>query len=98
MKRAIAHGILSAAGVLALGWSLTLGANPTIACREVTMQPGDVCTNAQGTKIQTYEERMEAAQQARPVIGGVGAAVALFGGVLIAGERRKQTVRSADRA
>ncbi|MBP8918199.1 MAG: hypothetical protein KBG85_00680 [Micropruina sp.] len=83
------HLALATAGVVAVLWAVALSANPTIWCREQVMQPGQVCANAQGTKIQTYEERVNAAQSARPVIGVVGVVVAGFGLLLWRGERRK---------
>ena len=83
------HLALATAGVVAVLWAVVLSANPTIWCREQVMQPGQVCANAQGTKIQTYEERVNAAQSARPVIGVVGVVVAGFGLLLWRGERRK---------
>ncbi|MEZ5088463.1 MAG: hypothetical protein R2719_01405 [Micropruina sp.] len=55
------HLALATAGVVAVLWAVALSANPTIWCREQVMQPGQVCANAQGTKIQTYEERVNAA-------------------------------------
>lgn len=76
-------------------WAVLLSANPTIWCRDQVMQPGEVCTNAQGTRVQTYEERWNAAQWARPVVAVVGSAVAGFGLVLYRGGRR--TDQSASR-
>ena len=61
-----AHLALAAAGAAAVLWAVVLAANPTIWCREQVMHPGEVCSNAQGTKVQTYEERYAAAQWARP--------------------------------
>ena len=84
-----AHLALAAAGLVAVLWAVALSANPTIWCRDQVMRPGGVCHNAEGTKIQTYEERASAAQWARPVVGVVGAGVTAFGLVLWRGERRK---------
>lgn len=86
MRRLWAHVALALVGLLAAGWALTLSAQPTIMCRDDVMAPGDVCSNAEGTRVQTYEERWQAAQSARPVVGGVGAAVAVFGSALAAAE------------
>lgn len=86
-----AHLALAATGVAAVLWAVLLGANPTIWCRDQVMHPGEVCTNAQGTKVQTYEERWSAAQWARPVVGVVGLAVAGFGLALYGGGRRVNT-------
>jgi hypothetical protein len=77
------HLLLGLAGVAALIWALFLSANPTISCREQAMTPGQVCTNAQGTRSQTYEERLAAVRMARPVVGTVGVVVAGFAGVLL---------------
>ena len=91
MKRQVwAHVALALVGLAAVVWSLTWGANPTIVCRDVVMTPGDVCVNAQGTRQQTYTERFDAAQHARPVIGGVGALVAGFGVVLAANQVKRE--------
>lgn len=89
MIRRVVHAAVALAGALAVVWALTLGADPVLTCREVVMAPGDVCPNAQGTRSQTYEERLLAVQQARPVVGVVGGLVALFGTALLAGERRR---------
>lgn len=89
--RQSAHLALAAAGLAAVLWAVVLGANPTIWCREQVMQPGQVCSNAQGTKVQTYEERVSAAQWARPVVGVVGAGVTAFALVLWRGGRHKVT-------
>lgn len=88
-RRWWAHVALAAVGAIVVVWVLTVGANPTISCREVVMHPGDTCSNAEGTRVQTYQERYDAAQQARPVIGGVGALVAAFGAGLAVAEVRR---------
>lgn len=89
MRRLWAHVAMVVVGVLAVLWALTLGAHPTITCRDHVMQPGDVCVNAQGTRQQTYEERWDAAMDARPVVGGVGVLLAGFGAALAASEVRR---------
>ena len=83
------HVALAMVGAAAVLWALTLGASPAIECRGLPMGQGDVCSNAAGTKVQTYEERLVAAQAARPVVGGVGAVVAAFGVGLAVAERRR---------
>lgn len=82
------HAALALLGLLGVLWALTLGANPVITCHEVVMRPGDVCANADGTRTQTYQERWDAAQGARPVVGGVGLVVAGFGVALLRAEWR----------
>ncbi|MDN5571248.1 MAG: hypothetical protein L0G22_08355 [Propionibacteriaceae bacterium] len=91
--RQLAHAALALAGVLAVVWALTLAVDPVITCRESVMRPGDVCAHSGGGRSQTYEERFEAAQQARPVVGGVGALVAVFGAGLLVAERRRSATR-----
>ena len=85
--RKVAQAALVVAGLLAIWWALTWGANPQITCRGVPMGPGDVCAHAgdrPGTqKVQTYQERLGAAQAARPVVAVTGGLVALFGIVLL---------------
>lgn len=88
-----AHAVLILLGLAGVVWALSISAHPVITCREVVMQPGEVCRNAEGTKTQTYEERWNAAQQARPVIGVMGGAAAAFGAALAVGEARAARVR-----
>ncbi|MFT3862081.1 hypothetical protein [Micropruina sp.] len=89
--RSWAQLALAAAGLAAVLWAVLLGANPTIWCRDQVMHAGQVCVNAQGTKVQTYEERYSAAQWARPVVGVVGVAVTGFALVLWRGQRAAQS-------
>ena len=89
MRALWGHVALIVVGLAAVVWALTLGANPVLTCRDVVMQPGDVCVNAQGTRVQTFEQRMDAAQQARPVVGGVGLVLAGFGTTLAVSQRRR---------
>lgn len=89
-RRMIVHAVLVLLGLFGVVWALTWGANPVVTCREVVMRPGDVCANAEGTRTQTYAERWDAAQGARPVIGGVGLVVAGFGLALARAEWRAQ--------
>ncbi len=92
MTRVAAQFILALVGLAAVVWALTVSAHPTILCRDVVMTPGSVCPNAEGTRTQTFEERFAASQQARPVVGGVGALLAGFGATLAvhsARERRR---------
>lgn len=83
-----AQAALAVVGLAAVLWAVWWSANPTIACRELAMRPGDVCANAQGTKTQTYEERFTAAQGARPIVGVVGVLIVGFAGALYATGRR----------
>ncbi|MBK8463443.1 MAG: hypothetical protein IPL36_10505 [Nigerium sp.] len=94
-RRMLAHAALIVLGLAALVWALTAG-TPHITCRDQVMVPGDICVNAQGTKQQTYEERLAAHHQARPVVGGVGVALAAFGGALAFADVRG--AGSSDRA
>lgn len=94
MRRLVAHLVLVVVGLAAVLWALMLGAHPTITCRDQVMVPGGVCSNAQGSRVQTYEERLTAHHQARPVIAGAGVLVAAFGGGLALTEARR--LRRAD--
>ncbi len=92
----VAHLVVVAVGLLALGWAVLAG-EPTVTCRGEVMQPGAVCRHSPlgggpADKEQTYEERRQAAYGARPVIGAVGALVAVFGLVLVRGAWRRQDV------
>lgn len=89
MRKVWAHVALLVVGLGAVVWALTLSAEPTIRCRDAVMAPGDVCANADGDRVQTYEERLAAAQQARPVVGAVGAVVVAFGAGLVVAEVRR---------
>lgn len=84
MRRAAAHLALALVGLAAVLWAVTLAATPTLMCRDVVLQPGDTCPNADGTQVQTYEQRLATWQAARPVVAGVGLLVAGFGAVLLA--------------
>lgn len=90
MRRLWAQLALVLVGLVALGWALTVAANPTITCRGTVMGPGDVCANADGTRVQSYEQRLAAHQDARPVIGAVGVVVAGFGAALSVAELRRR--------
>ncbi|HYP46770.1 MAG TPA: hypothetical protein VEQ66_16410 [Propionibacteriaceae bacterium] len=84
----LAHAVLICVGLAILLYPLTVGANPTISCRGVRLQPGQSCAKADSSAAQTYEQRRRTAVAARPVIIGVGLLVAVFGAVLLAGDLR----------
>lgn len=91
-----AHLLLATAGLLVALYPFALGAHPTPTCRGVAMQPGETCAKADGSAVQTYEERRAAARDAGPVIVGVGVLVAAFGGgLLVADVRRGRDVVAA---
>lgn len=85
-RRLVLHTLLLVLGLLGPLWALTWGANPVIVCHGVVMHPGDTCANADGGQVQTYEQRWNAAQGARPVIGVVGSVVAVFAAGLLRAE------------
>lgn len=85
-RRRWAHLLLALVGLIAIGWAVIWGANPTVTCRDQVMQPGDICSHAGDEKTQTYEERLEAAQTARPVMGVVGVLMVGFATYLWIGE------------
>lgn len=84
----MAHALVACIGLAILLYPLTLGANPTISCRGAELRPGQSCAKADNSEVQTYEQRRQAARQARPVIVGVGLLVAVFGAVLLVGDLR----------
>ena len=93
-RRIGAHLVLVAVGLVALLWALTISAQPSITCRGVQMLPGDVCARAdRPERTQTYEQRLAAINQSRPVVGIAGVAVAGFGGWLAFAEYRREAVR-----
>lgn len=85
-RRRWAQLLLGLAGLAAIGWAVWWGADPQVVCRDQVMQPGDVCAHAGDDKVQTYEERVRTAQEARPVMGVVGLLVVGFAGYLWIGE------------
>ena len=52
------------------------------------LRPGQTCAKADGSAVQTYEERLSTARNATPVIVGVGLLVAGFGTALLIGDVR----------
>jgi hypothetical protein len=89
-RRRWAHLLLGLAGLIAIGWAVIWGANPTVTCRDQVMVPGDVCTHAGDEKIQTYDERRAAAEGARPVMGVVGVLMIGFATYLWIGESTRE--------
>jgi len=87
--RRLAHLLLAVAGLLVAIYPFTLGADPTPTCRGVEMQPGQTCSKADGSAVQTYDERLTATRNATPVIVGVGVLVTTFGTALLVGDLRK---------
>lgn len=88
-RRLLGHLVVVVIGLAVAVWAVANLLNPSIACRGVPMGPGDVCTNAEGTKIQTYEDRLEALRFSTPVMVGAGILVAAFGvGLGVAEVRR----------
>lgn len=94
----VAHALLILAGLLIFAYPLTVGASPTLSCRGVPMGPGDTCSKAANAGVQTYEQRMRTARQAKPVIIGVGLLVAAFGTALLVADLRRprSSPRQAD--
>jgi hypothetical protein len=76
-------------GLLIVLYPLTVGTAAPITCRGVTMRPGDRCAKADGSAVQTYEQRVATRRAAAPVLVGVGLFVAGFGTVLLVTERRR---------
>jgi len=95
----IAHAVVILVGLLIFLYPLTVGSEPAITCRGVEMQPGGTCSKAESGGIQTYEQRLRTARQARPVILAVGLLVAGFGSWLLVSDvrssRRRPSVRAA---
>jgi hypothetical protein len=77
--RRLAHLLLAVAGLLVALYPVTLGRSPSVTCRGVELQPGATCAKADGSAVQTFEDRAAAAGDAAPVILGVGLLVAVFG-------------------
>lgn len=88
---AAAQILLIMAGVLVTVFPFTLGAHAELTCRSVVMRPGDGCPKADGSAVQTYEQRLAARTSARPVIAGLGLLVTAFGTALLIGGQRSKT-------
>jgi len=89
-RRRWAHLLLGLAGLAAIGWAVWWGANPQVLCRDRVMGPGDVCAHAGDQQVQTYEERLAAAESARPVVGAVGLLLVGFATYLWIGESTRE--------
>lgn len=88
-RRLLGHLAVAVIGLAVALWAIANLLNPSITCRGVPMAPGDTCSNAAGTKMQTYEDRLEALEFSTPVMVGAGVLVAAFGvGLGVAEVRR----------
>ena len=95
MRPALRHTVanlgLVVVGILIMAYPLTVGTSAPISCRGVIIQPGDVCPKADGSAVQSYEQRAQARRTAVPVVLAIGLLVAGFGGtVLIMDSRAAQ--------
>ena len=97
-RRRVAHLLLALVGVLIVLYPFTLGAHPTPTCRGVQLQPWQTCSKADGSAVQTYEERLATARNATPVIVGVDLLVAGFGTALFVGDVRRSREQVTDAA
>lgn len=88
MNRRWAHVLVGLAGLAVVLWAFVWAAHPVITCRELVMGPGDVCASATNDRTQSYEERVTAGQQARPVMGAVGLLMVGFATALWMGDKR----------
>jgi hypothetical protein len=88
LRRTVANLGLVVVGLLIMAYPLTVGASAPLSCRGVIMQPGDVCPKADGSAVQTYEQRAQARRTAAPVVLVIGLLVAGFGGTLLIMDRR----------
>jgi hypothetical protein len=95
MRARVAHAALILLGLLIALYPLTVGADPEISCRGVVMRPGDTCAKAGDEAVQTYEQRVQAADAAKPVILGVGLLVAGFGTALLVSAVRTPRPRTS---
>lgn len=92
--RRVLHALVAAIGVaLVVGGAVAL-AHPRVTCRSEVMAPGDVChhlsMSGEQDRTQSYEERLRAARTSQPVVIGLGAAVAVFGGSLLVADLRRR--------
>jgi hypothetical protein len=97
LRARLAHVVLLVAGLLAVGYGLTLAGSTDLTCRGEVMTPGSVCVKADGSEGQTYEQRLATRRSATPVVVGVGLLVAGFGTALLVADVRRGR-RSGGRA
>lgn len=81
------------AGLAITVWAMVSWIWPSVDCRGVEMQPGDVCSYSSRTEVdtertQSYEERVATARQQAPVGAVVGLGMAGFGLYLIRDGKR----------
>jgi hypothetical protein len=97
VRARLAHAALILVGLLTVLYPLTVGATPVVSCRGVVMRPGDTCAKAGDEAVQTYEQRVQAADAAKPVIVGVGLLVAGFGTFLLVNAVRRDRPLAPER-
>ena len=88
-RRLVGHLVVVVMGLAVAVWAIANQVSPSIQCRGVSMAPGDVCANAEGTKVQTYEDRLRALEFSTPVMVAAGMLVAAFGTGLGVAEVRR---------
>ncbi|GAB2569651.1 hypothetical protein [Microlunatus antarcticus] len=86
----VAHLVLLLAGLVVIGYALTLGGSPALRCHDAVMTPGSVCLKADGSEGQTYEQRIATRRSAQPVVAGLGVLMAGFGGALLVADLRRR--------
>lgn len=91
--RRIGHLVVILVGLLILAYPFTLGATVDVNCYGRPLQPGQSCPKADGSRGQTYEQRVADARAAEPVVLTVGAVVAGFGVALLVLDLRRRPVR-----
>ncbi|HEY5821027.1 MAG TPA: hypothetical protein VIT20_03560 [Propionibacteriaceae bacterium] len=85
----IAHVVMIVLGLLVLTYPWTFGAASAVSCRGAVMQPGDTCSKADNSGVQTYEQRAADRANATPVIVVVGLLVSGFGTSLLVTDVRR---------
>lgn len=83
MKRLGLWGFVLA-GLALVAWGVVTVVAPSASCRGVEMQPGDTCSyhardDVNTERLQSYEQRIEAARGQGPTVIVVGALAAAFG-------------------
>lgn len=72
------------AGLVLVAWGVVTVVAPSASCRGVEMQPGDTCSyyardDISTERLQTYEQRIDAAREQGPTVIVLGALAAAFG-------------------
>ncbi len=95
--RRVAHLVVAVIGVGVMIWAAVALSHPRISCHGVEMHPGDECATSSFSQVgagkaKTYEELLQNARMAQPLMVGIGALVSGFGIALLVQDVRRDRV------